>query len=75
MLLWSGDYGLDLFNTWELTNERQTEYWTRFEDHVKPQEKPYREQVLSLRFETESSPPSHLPDLSKITHTEFWLPT
>ena len=40
VLLWSGDYGLDLFNTWTLTEEEQTdlkEYWTRFEDHVKPQ--------------------------------------
>ena len=42
MLLWSGDYGLDLFNTWALiiTEEQQKnlkEYWTRFEDHVKPQ--------------------------------------
>ena len=40
MLLWSGDYGLDLFNTWALTSEQQKdlkEYWTRFEDHVKPQ--------------------------------------
>ena len=40
MLLWSGDYGLDLFNTRTLTEEQQRileEYWTRFEDHVKPQ--------------------------------------
>ena len=40
VLLWSGDYGLDLFNTWALTEEQQKnlkEYWTRFEDHVKPQ--------------------------------------
>ena len=40
VLLWSGDYGLDLFNTWTLNEEEQTdlkEYWTRFEDHVKPQ--------------------------------------
>ena len=39
-ILWSGDYGLDLFNTWALTDEQQKdlkEYWTRFEDHVKPQ--------------------------------------
>ena len=40
MLLWSGDHGLDLFNTWALTTDQQkdlNEYWTRFEDHVKPQ--------------------------------------
>ena len=40
VLLWSGDYGLDLFNMWALTEEQQKnlkEYWTRFEDHVKPQ--------------------------------------
>lgn len=30
VLLWSGDYGLDLFNTWVLSNEQQKdleEYW------------------------------------------------
>ena len=40
VLLWSGDHGLDLFNTWALTTDQQKdlkEYWTRFEDHVKPQ--------------------------------------
>ena len=40
MLLWSGDHGLDLFDTWALTIDQQKdlkEYWTRFEDHVKPQ--------------------------------------
>ena len=40
VLLWSGDHGLDLFNTWTLTTDQQKdlkEYWTRFEDHVKPQ--------------------------------------
>ena len=39
VLLWSGDHGLDLFNTWELTTDQQKdlkEYWTRFEDHFKP---------------------------------------
>ena len=55
VLLWSGDYGLDLFNTWALTDEQQKnleEYWTRFEYHVKTTSKPYLEQVLSPRFET-----------------------
>ena len=40
VLLWSGDHGLDLFNTWALTTNQQKdlkEYWARFEDHVKPQ--------------------------------------
>ncbi|CAH3139767.1 unnamed protein product [Pocillopora meandrina] len=40
VLLWSGDYGIDLFNTWSLTEDQQKdlkEYWKRFEDHVKPQ--------------------------------------
>ena len=40
ILLWTGDYGLDLFNTWNLTGEEQNkpeEYWKRFEGHVKPQ--------------------------------------
>ena len=40
LLLWTGDYGLDLYNTWNL-NADQTkdinEYWQRFEEHVKPQ--------------------------------------
>lgn len=36
---WSGDYGLDLFNTWNLSCEEQKldEYWKRYEEHVKPQ--------------------------------------
>ena len=40
VLLWTGDYGLDLFNTWNLSSEEQNkldEYWKRFEEHVKPQ--------------------------------------
>ena len=40
LLLWTGDYGLDLFNTWNLSEEQQKhlhEYWTRLEEHVKPQ--------------------------------------
>lgn len=40
LLLWSGDYGLDLFNTWNFTPEKQknlSEYWNEFEKHVKPQ--------------------------------------
>lgn len=40
MLLWSGDHGLDLFNTQAPTNKQQKdlkEYRTRFKDHVKPQ--------------------------------------
>lgn len=38
-LLWTGDYGLDLFNTWSLSCEEQKldEYWKRCEEHVKPQ--------------------------------------
>ena len=38
-LLWTGDYGLDLFNTWNLSCEEQKldEYWKRYEEHVKPQ--------------------------------------
>ena len=40
LLLWMGDYELDLFNTWNLSEEQQKhlhEYWTRLEEHVKPQ--------------------------------------
>ena len=41
LLLWSGDHGLDLFNTWtDLTADEKKdieEYWKRFEEHVKPQ--------------------------------------
>ena len=40
VLLWTVDYGLDLFNTWNLSSEEQNkldEYWKRFEEHVKPQ--------------------------------------
>ena len=40
LLLWTGDYGLDLFNTWTLSEEEKNklaEYWKRFEEHVKPQ--------------------------------------
>ena len=38
-LLWTGDYTLDLFNTWNLSCEEQKldEYWKRYEEHVKPQ--------------------------------------
>ena len=40
LLLWAGDYGLDLFNTWNLTTDQKkniSEYWKRFEEHVQPQ--------------------------------------
>ena len=40
LLLWAGDYGLDLYNTWSLTTEQKkgiNEYWKRFEEHAKPQ--------------------------------------
>ncbi|EDO26620.1 predicted protein, partial [Nematostella vectensis] len=40
LLFWTGDYGLDLFNTWNLSTEQANklaEYWKRFEEHVKPQ--------------------------------------
>ena len=40
LLLWAGDYGLDLYNTWSLTTEQKkdiNEYWKRFEEHVEPQ--------------------------------------
>ena len=40
LLLWTGDYGLDLFNTWNLSSEDENSldvYWRRFEEHVKPQ--------------------------------------
>ncbi len=40
VLLWAGDYGLDLYNTWNLSEEdrdKLDEYWKRFEEHVKPQ--------------------------------------
>lgn len=41
VLLWLGDYGLDLFNTWALTNDQQKHlkesWWDSGEDHVKPQ--------------------------------------
>lgn len=40
LLLWSGDHGLDLFNTWELNEDQKKdldEYWRRFERHVEPQ--------------------------------------
>ena len=38
--LWTGDYGLDLYNTWNLSEEQQKsleKYWKRLEEHVKPQ--------------------------------------
>ena len=38
--LWTGDYGLDLYNTWNLNADHTkdiNEYWQRFEEHVKPQ--------------------------------------
>ena len=41
LLLWAGDYGLDLYNTWSLTTEQKkdiNEYWKPFEEHVKTQE-------------------------------------
>ena len=40
LLLWAGDYGLDLYNTWSLTTKQKKDinkYWKRFEEHVKPQ--------------------------------------
>ena len=40
LLLWAGDHGLDLYNTWNLSEEQQKsleEYWKRLEEHVKPQ--------------------------------------
>ena len=41
LLLWSGDYRLDLYNMWSLTTEQKKdikEYWSkRFEEHIKPQ--------------------------------------
>lgn len=40
VLLWTGHYGLDLFNIWNLSQEavdKLDEYWKRFEEHVKPQ--------------------------------------
>ena len=40
LLLWTGDHGLDLYNTWNLSEEQQKsleEYWKRLEEHVKPQ--------------------------------------
>ncbi|CAB3996122.1 Retrovirus-related Pol poly from transposon [Paramuricea clavata] len=40
VLLWVGDYGLHLYNTWNLSEADQDkldEYWKRFEQHVKPQ--------------------------------------
>ena len=40
VLLWVGDFGLDLYNTWYLSEADQDkldEYWKRFEQHVKPQ--------------------------------------
>ena len=40
LLLWTGDYALDLFNTWTLSEEEKNklaEYWNLFEEHVKPQ--------------------------------------
>ena len=40
VLLWTGDYGLDLFITWNLSSKQQNkldEDWKRFEEHVKPQ--------------------------------------
>ena len=39
-LLWTGDYGLDLYNTWNLNADQAkdiNEYRQRFEEHVKPQ--------------------------------------
>ena len=38
--LWTGDYALDLYNTWNLTEEEQkslAEHWKRLEEPVKPQ--------------------------------------
>ena len=39
--MWTGDYGLDLYNTWtDLTTEDKKnidEHWKRFEKHLKPQ--------------------------------------
>ena len=56
VLLWSGDYGLDLFNTWTLTEEQQKKSG-RILDKIRRSRqtasKPYLEQVLSPRFETE----------------------
>ena len=40
LLLWTGDHGLDLYNTWNLSEEQQKsleEYWKRLEEHAKPQ--------------------------------------
>lgn len=40
VLLWTRDYGLDLFNTWNLSQEdtnKLDEYWKRFEEQIKPQ--------------------------------------
>ena len=76
MLLWSGDYGLDWFNTWVLTNEQQKdlkEYWTRFEDHVKVQANHIFKRYY-LRGLKQNNRPLSSHFRSKITHTEFWLP-
>ena len=40
LLLWAGDQGLDLYNTWNLDDNAKNkpeEYWKRFEEHVRPQ--------------------------------------
>ena len=41
LLLWTGDYRLDLCNTWNLSEEQKKKslekYWKRLEEHEKPQ--------------------------------------
>ena len=54
-IYWSGEYGLDIFNTRSLTDEQQKDLRTLDKIRRSPQSasKPYLEQILSTRFETE----------------------
>jgi len=45
LLLWMGDYGLDLYNIWDMSEgeqKRLAKYWKRLEEHVKPQSNYHR---------------------------------
>ena len=65
LLLWTGKYGLDLYNTWNLSEEQQNsleEYWKRLKEHVKPQSevKAIFKSLLPPKLETKQPSPRRI---------------
>ena len=76
VLLWTGDYGLDLLNTRNLSSEEQNkldEYWTRFEEHVKPQSNLiFNQTLLSPKPEAKRTTP-RFPERGQAIDSKQWL--